>query len=93
MISNLSIFKFQEVLRTALAMGADRAIHVLVDPKDYETMQPLHVSKILAKAAQEEKADLVIVGKQVCIYIYSAYLYRKKTSLKFVLIHVHSHTE
>lgn len=54
----------QETLRTALAMGADRAIHVEVPEKDYENMTSLHVSKILAKAASEEKADLVIVGKQ-----------------------------
>lgn len=54
----------QETLRTALAMGADRAIHVEVAGKDYDTLQPIHVSKILAKLAQDEKADLVIVGKQ-----------------------------
>ena len=55
----------QEVLRTALALGADRAIHVEVTPKEYETLQPLHVSKILAKLAIKEKIDLLIVGKQV----------------------------
>lgn len=54
----------QEILRTALAMGADKAIHVLVEPKDYEVMQPLHVSKILAKLAKEEKIDLLLLGKQ-----------------------------
>lgn len=54
----------QETLRTALAMGADRAIHVEVNGKEYETLQPIHVSKILAKLAQDEKADMVIVGKQ-----------------------------
>ncbi|XP_055525758.1 electron transfer flavoprotein subunit beta [Wyeomyia smithii] len=54
----------QEVLRTALAMGADRGIHIEVAGKDYELLQPIHVSKILAKLAQEEKADLVILGKQ-----------------------------
>ncbi|GLH01854.1 hypothetical protein R5R35_003624 [Gryllus longicercus] len=54
----------QETLRTALAMGVDRGIHVEVSGKDYETLQPIHVSKILAKLAQDEKADLVIVGKQ-----------------------------
>ncbi|CAH2094731.1 unnamed protein product [Euphydryas editha] len=54
----------QETLRTALAMGADRAIHVEVSGPEYETMQPLHVAKILAKLSQDEKADLVIVGKQ-----------------------------
>lgn len=52
-------------MRTALAMGVDRAIHVVTEPKEYESMQPIHVSKILSKVATEEKADLVIVGKQV----------------------------
>ncbi|KAJ8927504.1 hypothetical protein NQ314_020034 [Rhamnusium bicolor] len=54
----------QDVLRTALAMGVDKGIHVEVSGSDYETLQPIHVSKILAKIAQNEKADLVIVGKQ-----------------------------
>ncbi|XP_013192125.1 electron transfer flavoprotein subunit beta [Amyelois transitella] len=54
----------QETLRTALAMGADRAIHVEVTGPEYETMQPIHVAKILSKLTQDEKADLVIVGKQ-----------------------------
>lgn len=54
----------QETLRTALAMGADRAIHVEVKEPECDQMTSLHVSKILAKAAQEENADIVIVGKQ-----------------------------
>lgn len=54
----------QETLRTALAMGADRAIHVEVAGPEYETLQPLHISKMLAKLAADEKFDLVIVGKQ-----------------------------
>lgn len=54
----------QETLRTALAMGADRAIHVEVSGPEYDTLQPFHISKILAKLAQDEKADIVIVGKQ-----------------------------
>uniref|UniRef100_A0A4D5R9P4 Electron transfer flavoprotein subunit beta n=1 Tax=Scolopendra viridis TaxID=118503 RepID=A0A4D5R9P4_SCOVI len=54
----------QETLRTALAMGVDRAIHVEVEGKDYETLQPIHVSKILAKIAKDEKIDLIILGKQ-----------------------------
>ena len=56
--------KSQEVLRTALALGADKAIHVEISDKDYETLQPLHVSKILAKLAAKETIDLIIVGKQ-----------------------------
>lgn len=54
----------QETLRTALAMGADKAIHVEVEGKDYETLQPLHVSKLLAKLAQDNKVDILLVGKQ-----------------------------
>jgi len=54
----------QEVLRTALAMGVDKGIHVEVTGPDYETLQPIHVSKILAKIAQNEKVDLIIVDKQ-----------------------------
>lgn len=54
----------QEVLRTALALGADKAIHVEIGAKEFESVQPLHISKILAKLAQKEKADLVFVGKQ-----------------------------
>lgn len=49
-------------------MGADRGIHVEVSGSEFETLQPIHISKILAKLAQEEKADLVIVGKQVSIH-------------------------
>lgn len=45
-------------------MGADRGIHVEIAASDYDKLQPYHVSKILAKLAQSEKADLVIVGKQ-----------------------------
>uniref|UniRef100_A0A2R5LJV4 Electron transfer flavoprotein subunit beta n=1 Tax=Ornithodoros turicata TaxID=34597 RepID=A0A2R5LJV4_9ACAR len=54
----------QETLRTALAMGADKAIHIEVSGKDYDTLQPIHVSKILAKLAVDNKVDLLIVGKQ-----------------------------
>uniref|UniRef100_A0A671KNP9 Electron transfer flavoprotein subunit beta n=1 Tax=Sinocyclocheilus anshuiensis TaxID=1608454 RepID=A0A671KNP9_9TELE len=55
----------QETIRTALAMGADRGIHVEVSGKDYETLGPLQVSKILAALAKKEQADLIILGKQV----------------------------
>jgi electron transfer flavoprotein beta subunit len=52
--------KAQETLRTALAMGADRAILVQTD----EEVEPLAVAKILAKIAKEEQPGLVILGKQ-----------------------------
>ena len=50
----------QETLRTALAMGADRAIHVKCDT----TVEPLAVAKILKAIVQRESPDLVILGKQ-----------------------------
>jgi electron transfer flavoprotein beta subunit len=50
----------QETLRTALAMGADRAILVKHDGE----LEPLTVAKILRAIAIEEKPDLVILGKQ-----------------------------
>ncbi|MDF1599222.1 electron transfer flavoprotein subunit beta/FixA family protein [Mesorhizobium sp. YIM 152430] len=50
----------QETLRTALAMGADRAILVKVD----EITEPLTVAKILKGVVAEENPGLVILGKQ-----------------------------
>merc|ERR1712142_1317662 len=53
----------QETIRTALAMGADRGIHVEVPADKMDTLQPLHVSKILAKLAEKEQADVIMLGK------------------------------
>lgn len=53
-----------ETIKTALAMGADRGVHVLVSGDEYEKLQPLAVSKLFAKIATDEEADLVIMGKQ-----------------------------
>src|SRR5215210_2606172 len=52
--------KAQETLRTALAMGADRAILVTTD----DEVEPLAVAKILARIAEEEQPGMVILGKQ-----------------------------
>ena len=52
--------KAQETLRTALAMGADRAILVMTD----DAMEPLAIAKILKAIADEEQPGLVILGKQ-----------------------------
>ena len=52
--------KCQETLRTALAMGADRAILIQTDDK----VEPLGVAKLLAKVVEEESPELVILGKQ-----------------------------
>ena len=57
-------FLTQETLRTALAMGADRGVHVEVPADGMLAVQPLHVSKILAELAKKEGADIVLVGKQ-----------------------------
>ncbi|MGH6860726.1 MAG: electron transfer flavoprotein subunit beta/FixA family protein [Phyllobacterium sp.] len=50
----------QETLRTALAMGADRAILVKVD----EPVEPLAVAKLLKGVVEAEQPQLVILGKQ-----------------------------
>jgi electron transfer flavoprotein beta subunit len=50
----------QETIRTALAMGADKGIHVLTD----EILEPLAIAKILAKIVEQESPGLVILGKQ-----------------------------
>jgi len=52
--------KAQETLRTALAMGADRAILVTSE----QEVEPLGVAKILQKVAAEEQPGLIILGKQ-----------------------------
>src|SRR3972149_4192211 len=52
--------KSQDTLRTALAMGADRAILV----KTEATVEPLGVAKLLKRVVENEGADLVIMGKQ-----------------------------
>ena len=53
--------KSQDTLRTALAMGADKAILVEVGEDDPE---PLAVAKVLAKIAEREKSNLILLGKQ-----------------------------
>ena len=52
--------KSQETLRTALAMGADRAILVVTDT----AVEPLGVAKLLAAIVAEEAPQLIILGKQ-----------------------------
>ncbi len=50
----------QDVIRTAMAIGADRGIHVLSD----QPLEPLAVAKILKAIAEKEHEQLVIMGKQ-----------------------------
>lgn len=52
--------KTTEILRSALAMGADRAIHVPTE----QILEPLIIAKLLAKIVQTEAPQLVIMGKQ-----------------------------
>jgi electron transfer flavoprotein beta subunit len=52
--------KAQETVRKALAVGADRGIHVKVEG----IVEPLAVAKILQKIVDKEKPDLVFMGKQ-----------------------------
>ena len=54
--------KAQETLRTALAIGADRAI--LIETAEGTTVEPLAVAKLLKAVTEAEKPDLVILGKQ-----------------------------
>ena len=53
-----------ETLRTALAMGADRGIHILTDARTDQEIAPLAVAKILEQVVKKETPDMVIVGKQ-----------------------------
>ena len=50
----------QQQIRSALAMGADRGVHVLCD----QPLDPLATATVLAKIIGEEKPDLVVLGKQ-----------------------------
>ncbi len=56
--------KAQETLRTALAMGADRAILIETPDEVGSTVEPLAVAKLLQKVAEEEQPGLIILGKQ-----------------------------
>lgn len=57
--------KAQDVLRTAMAIGADRGILVQTDaPTDLGGVEPLAVAKTLKAIVEKEKPDLIIMGKQ-----------------------------
>jgi len=57
---SLGVQQCQETIRTALAMGADRGIHVKTD----DELEPLAVAKLLKALVDKESPDLVILGKQ-----------------------------
>lgn len=61
---SIGVKQAAETLRTALAMGADRAILVVAADDVHRDIEPLAVAKILARVAQDEGAGLVIAGKQ-----------------------------
>lgn len=52
--------KAVDVLRTAMAIGADRSVHVTTDA----VVEPLAAAKVLAKIVEREKPDLILLGKQ-----------------------------
>lgn len=54
----------QETIRTALAMGADRGIHIETDMRTDQELQPLAVAKLLQAIVDKESPSLVITGKQ-----------------------------
>ncbi|RZO38821.1 MAG: electron transfer flavoprotein subunit beta/FixA family protein [Rhodospirillaceae bacterium] len=57
---SMGVQQCQETIRTALAMGCDRGIHVKTD----DELQPLAVAKLLAKIVEQEAPDAVVLGKQ-----------------------------
>lgn len=58
---SMGVQQCQETLRTALAIGADRAMLVLADP---DALEPLNAAKLLKAVVEEQKPDLVLMGKQ-----------------------------
>jgi electron transfer flavoprotein beta subunit len=54
-----------ETLRTALAMGCDRGIHIMTDMRtDFMELQPFAVAQLFQKILEKEGSDLVLLGKQ-----------------------------
>ncbi|KAI9875059.1 MAG: hypothetical protein M1830_008977 [Pleopsidium flavum] len=58
------VAKSQDVLRTAMAMGADRSILVEVNTEKDGDLEPLSVAKLLKSVVEKENRNLVILGKQ-----------------------------
>lgn len=54
--------RFEEAIRTALAMGADRAVHIETDEETDEALDPISQAEVLAKVIRDESAELVFVG-------------------------------
>lgn len=60
MVVSIGVEKCQDIIRTAMAMGADSGILVKTDAD----VQPLAIAKILQKITDEQKPDFIIMGKQ-----------------------------
>ena len=63
-VVSIGVKQAQETLRTALAMGADRAILVEAASDVHTDIEPLAVAKILAAVARDEQPGLILAGKQ-----------------------------
>ena len=63
-VVSIGVKQAQETLRTALAMGADRAILIVAADDVNTDIEPLAVAKLLAKVVEEEQPGLVVAGKQ-----------------------------
>ena len=63
-VVSIGVKQCQETLRTALAMGADRAILVLATDDVHDDIEPLAVAKVLKAVIDEEQPGLVLAGKQ-----------------------------
>ena len=63
-VVSIGVKQSQETLRTALAMGADRAILVVATDDVHNDIEPLAVAKILKAIVDEEQPGLVLCGKQ-----------------------------
>ena len=61
---SIGVKQNQETLRTALAMGADRAILIVAAEDVHQDIEPLAVAKLLKAVADEEKPSLILAGKQ-----------------------------
>ena len=69
-VVSIGVKQAQETLRTALAMGADRAILIEATADVQTDIEPLAVAKLLAAVVKEEAPGLVLAGKQ------AAFLYK-----------------
>ncbi len=61
---SIGVKQAQETLRTALAMGADRAILIEATDDVHQDIEPLAVAKLLKAVIEEERPELVLLGKQ-----------------------------